>query len=220
MKISRWLCLTVLALSAGAWAQVTTTSVTGETTASTSSLAAEAPMPPSEFTPCEPFPKGNLSAADLAALVPDNSPGRVFVRWRTETQEDNYGFNVYRASKPEGPYTKINQAIVPGEGSTNIPKDYCYVDKPLPRGREFYYSIESVSNQGVSETIAETKGTKVKVKTVAEEREWLRKKALGGDTKVTSAPAAKRTPPPAPQKPVIISATPQAGATQTTSPLD
>jgi hypothetical protein len=129
--------------------------------------------------PCEELPKGELSDAQLRELVPDNAPGRVFIRWRTESQEDNYGFNIYRADKPNGPYKKINEAIIPGEGSTNIPKDYCYVDKPLARGATFYYYIESVSNSGVAETIAETKGTKVKVKTVAEEREWLRKKALG-----------------------------------------
>lgn len=140
---------------------------------------------------CEELPKGVvLSDEQLRQLIPDSAPGRVFIRWRTETQEDNYGFNIYRADKAEGPYKKINESIIPGEGSTNIPKDYCFCDKPLPRGKVFYYYIESISNSGVAETIAETKGTRVKVKTVAEEREWLRKKALPADAAMTSATAS------------------------------
>ncbi|MCX7717795.1 MAG: hypothetical protein N2111_05235 [Candidatus Sumerlaeaceae bacterium] len=139
-----------------------------------------------DLVPCGEFPRAPLTDEDLARLVPDNSPGRVYIRWRTETQEDNYGFNIYRAKSPDGPYEKVNRSIIPGEGTTNIPKDYCFIDQGLPRGEKFYYYIESVSNQGVAEVVEGTKGTEVKVKTVAEEREWLRRKAAGGDTPTTT----------------------------------
>ena len=65
-------------------------------------------------SPCAPLPKGDLSDDDLRRLVPDDSPGRVFIRWRVESQDDNYGFNIYRSEKADGPYTKINAYIVPG----------------------------------------------------------------------------------------------------------
>ena len=139
-----------------------------------------------DLIPCGEFPRGPLTDEELARLVPDGSPGRVYIRWRTETQEDNYGFNIYRGKSPDGPYEKVNRAIIPGEGTTNIPKDYCFIDQCLPRGEKFYYYIESVSNQGVAEVVEGTKGTEVKVKTVAEEREWLRRKAGSGDTPTTT----------------------------------
>lgn len=145
--------------------------------------AARSATTTSTVLPCIELPTGELTPEQLKELVPDDSGGRVFIRWRTETQDDNYGFNIYRADAADGPYKKINRGIIPGEGSTNIPKDYCYMDTQLPRGKTVFYYIESVSNAGVAEVVDGTKGTKVKVKTVEEEREWIRKKAAGIDTR-------------------------------------
>jgi hypothetical protein len=136
------------------------------------------------------MPTGNLSAQELQKLVPDNSPGKVRIRWRVETQEENYGYNIFRSNTADGNYLKINTAIIPGQGSTNIPMDYCYEDRSVNRGQTYYYYIESVTTSGVREVVEGTKGTKVKVKTVDEERAWLKAKASGQDT-ITSAPAGK-----------------------------
>ncbi|MEI7633681.1 MAG: hypothetical protein WCK47_05315 [bacterium] len=160
---------------------------TGDTTATeTAAPDTSAPLR-TELVECAALPKGNLSDEQLCELVPDDSPGRVIIRWRTETQENNYGFNIMRAVSKTGPYDKVNKSIIPGEGTTNIPKSYCYEDRGLPRGRIFYYYIESVSNNGAVEIVEGTKGTQVKVKTVAEEREWLRNKAAGADAATMSA---------------------------------
>lgn len=150
---------------------------------------------PAESHECTPLPTPPIRREDLVTLVPDNSPGRVIIRWRTETQEENLGFNIYRSETPEGPYVKVNPSLIPGEGSTNIPKDYCYEDKPLPRGKVFYYYIESVSTAGIREILEGTKGTRVKVKTVEEEREWLWRKVMGEDGKTTPSLAASTTSP-------------------------
>ncbi|AXA36708.1 hypothetical protein BRCON_1931 [Candidatus Sumerlaea chitinivorans] len=173
-----------------------------------------------ELEPCDPLPSGPLTDEDLKRLVPDDSPGQVRIRWRTESQEDNYGFNIYRAESPDGPYTKINKGIIPGAGTTNIPHDYCYVDRPLPRGKVFYYYIESVSNAGVSEILEGTKGTRVKVKTVEEEREWLRRKALGLDVATTPAQATTETSPTAAKAtptPVVLRGVVRFSLSETTS---
>lgn len=144
-----------------------------------------------DLSPCAPLPTPPIRREDLATLVPDDSPGRVIIRWRTETQEENLGFNIYRSENPDGPYERINRALIPGEGSTNIPKDYCFEDKPLPRGKVYYYYIETVSTAGVREILEGTKGTRVKVKTVEEEREWLWRKVMGDDKATTQTPLAK-----------------------------
>lgn len=171
---------------------------TSESTAKTDELLTASLSDASQFTtaardlsPCAPLPTPPIRREDLATLVPDDSPGRVIIRWRTETQEENLGFNIYRSENPDGPYERINRALIPGEGSTNIPKDYCFEDKPLPRGKVYYYYIETVSTAGVREILEGTKGTRVKVKTVEEEREWLWRKVMGDDKASTQAPLAK-----------------------------
>jgi hypothetical protein len=141
-------------------------------------------------TACEALPTGELSDDELAKLVPDNSAGKVRIRWRVETQEDNYGYNILRCDTPEGTYAKVNKSIIAGQGSTNIPMDYCYEDRSVTRGQTYFYYIESISTAGVREIVEGTKGTKVKVKTVEEERAWLKAKAAGQDTATSGTSAA------------------------------
>jgi len=140
---------------------------------------AAASAAPGGLPPCEPLPTGELSDDELKGLVPEGSPGKVRIRWKTESQEENYGFNIMRADKQEGPYAKVNSSIIAGEGSTNIPKEYCFEDRKVVRGQTYFYFIESISTSGVKEVVEGTKDTKVKVKTVEEERAWLKAKALG-----------------------------------------
>lgn len=149
----------------------------------TTSTASAASQQPPGMVPCAELPSGRLTDKELADLVPAGSPGKVRIRWRTESQEECYGFNIYRSSTPGGPWMKVNRSIIPGEGSTNIPTDYCYEDNSVERGKTYYYHIEEVSTQGAVTKLEDTlgpdgKGTPVKVKTVPEEREWLRRKAL------------------------------------------
>ncbi len=99
--------------------------------------------------------------------APENlSPqGKVTIRWRNETEHENYGFNIYRGESEDGPFVKINKDIIPGGGTTSTPKEYVYVDQPLEIGKVYYYYIESISFANEKEKI--TPVTKVVVKTVA-----------------------------------------------------
>jgi hypothetical protein len=153
-----------IALPAGASAQDTTGTQTATTETAT-------------LAPCGDLPVGNLSDADLEKLAPEGSPGKVRIGWKTESQEETYGFNITRADRREGPYLPINKSIIPGEGTTNVPKAYCYEDTGVKRGETYYYQIEEITNSGVKTIVDGTEGTMVKVKTVQEERDWLKKKA-------------------------------------------
>lgn len=127
--------------------------------------------------PCQELPSGGLTDEELEKLAPENSLGRVRIAWKTESQENTYGFNILRADGEPGPYKPINKAIIPGEGTTNVPKGYCFEDNSVKRGETYYYQIEEVTTLGERNIVEGTAGTKVKVKTVQEERDWLRKKA-------------------------------------------
>ncbi len=146
--------------------------------------AAEVPMQGSDSdssttaseTDCSPLPSGPLTDERLKELIPDDSPGLVQIKWATESQEDNYGFNILRSDSAEGPYKAINQGIIPGEGTTNIPKAYCFADRTPERGKTYFYQIEEISGTGVRTILEMTRATKVTAKTVELEREWLKKK--------------------------------------------
>ena len=71
------------------------------------------------------------------------------------------------------------------------------MDTGLERGSVWFYYIESVSLQGKREVLENTMNTKVKVKTVAEERAWIRRKAMpppDAEAASTTAPASAVAP--------------------------
>ncbi|MGI8906994.1 MAG: hypothetical protein ACR2IE_10950 [Candidatus Sumerlaeaceae bacterium] len=162
------------------------------TTGSVAGVAASVMSTAPGVVLCQPLPTGHLSDEELQKLVPEGGVGKVRIRWRVETQEDNYGYNIQRSDTADGTYKKINTSIIPGQGSTNIPMDYCYEDRSVARGQTYYYYIESISTSGVREIVEGTKGTRVKVKSVDEERAWLKAKAAGEDT-TTTGPAVDNT---------------------------
>lgn len=71
-------------------------------------------------------------------------PAPITVEWRTETEINAAGFNVYRADSPNGPYTKINERLIPGEGSPSAGAAYVFVDDTVRPGNTYYYRLEDI----------------------------------------------------------------------------
>lgn len=155
----------------------------------TATATQDAPTTTSALPPCAELPKGALTEDELKTLAPDESPGRVRIGWKTESQDETYGFNILRANHREGPYRAINPAIIPGEGTTNVPKGYCFEDTTVKRGQTYFYQIEEVTNAGIRTIVEGTQGTMVKVKTVAEERQWLKEKADAAASAESQSPS-------------------------------
>lgn len=59
----------------------------------------------------------------------------VYLQWRTETEVNNYGFEIQR-SVDKISWSKIG--FVQGHGNSNSPKDYSFTDKSLPDGTIYY----------------------------------------------------------------------------------
>ncbi len=66
--------------------------------------------------------------------------------WKTETEVNNYGFNVERRIN-EGEWNNIG--FVEGHGNSNSPKEYSYSDKDLfAGGSKFQYRLKQVDTDG------------------------------------------------------------------------
>jgi hypothetical protein len=67
--------------------------------------------------------------------------------WETALEIDNTGFNLYRAAGQSGPFTRINDALIPAEGDAASGASYRFVDTP---GKGiFRYLLEAVDTAGV-----------------------------------------------------------------------
>lgn len=68
----------------------------------------------------------------------------VLLEWRTESEFENQGFHLHRATEEAGPYQQITNSLIPGAGTTPIPHDYSYLDDGLLNETTYYYKLEAV----------------------------------------------------------------------------
>jgi hypothetical protein len=88
-------------------------------------------------------------ASFSASVVRDND---VEVVWKTVSETNNYGFEIYRRRGETGEWTKIG--FIEGHGTTLAPQSYSYADAGLSLGK-YYYRIKQVDLDGKSETFPE-----------------------------------------------------------------
>ena len=91
----------------------------------------------------------NPLPVELSSFTAIESKGQVTLKWITETEIDNYGFEVERAlsstTRLQG-WEKIG--FVQGSGNSNSPKEYSYIDKKLIGGSKFKYRLKQIDNTG------------------------------------------------------------------------
>ena len=81
----------------------------------------------------------------------------VVVRWITESSLDNAGFNLLRGTRLQGPFTKLNSALIAGAGTTGEAQGYTFPDATAKPGVVYYYRLEEVSLGGVRQVLATTR---------------------------------------------------------------
>jgi len=89
-----------------------------------------------------------ITLASFAAVPANRS---VTLRWSTESEVENAGFNLYRSESADGGYVKINEALIPAEGSSTQGAQYEYVDTGLENGVKYYYLLEDLDTKGKAE---------------------------------------------------------------------
>ena len=89
------------------------------------------------------------TAITLASFTAEPDAGGVTLAWETAAEIDNAGFNLYRAAAPDGPYTKVNSALIAAQGSPASGASYSFVDEGLAPGT-YTYKLEDVDLNGVA----------------------------------------------------------------------
>ncbi len=91
-----------------------------------------------------------FSAFTAQAL--DNN--RVKLQWRTESELENYGFNIFRAfsqdsTLPENTsFKKLNQSVIPGHGNSSRAHEYLWVDTLQTDAPFVWYRLYSLDFNG------------------------------------------------------------------------
>jgi len=73
----------------------------------------------------------------------------VEIAWKTVSETNNYGFEIYRKRGDAGEWMKVD--FVQGHGTTLAPHAYSYLDRSLSFGK-YYYQLKQIDLDGTSET--------------------------------------------------------------------
>lgn len=90
------------------------------------------------------------TAITLASFEVKPGNNTVSLVWATESEIDNAGFNLYRAETKEGEYTKINDALIPAQGSPTQGASYEFTDDGLQNRKTYYYKLEDIDVNGIA----------------------------------------------------------------------
>jgi hypothetical protein len=90
-------------------------------------------------------------AAPAPADSPSPGPLSNTLKWSTASEVENFGYDVYRAEKEDGPFVRINAKPIPGAGTLDEPRFYQYVDTDIDPTKGYFYYVESISLKGVRE---------------------------------------------------------------------
>ena len=72
----------------------------------------------------------------------------ITIEWSTANELDTAGFNILRSESQDGPFTRINQNLLPSSDDPLSGGDYQYQDKDVRFGKIYYYILEDVGFEG------------------------------------------------------------------------
>src|SRR5262249_21982400 len=88
---------------------------------------------------------------DLLSFTAQDAPGGAALAWSTDSEERLAGWNIWRSETLLGPFSRINRYLVPGTGPTGQSMSYVYLDSTVEPGRKYYYYLEGMTLDGLSE---------------------------------------------------------------------
>jgi hypothetical protein len=86
----------------------------------------------------------------LSSFTATPSDKSVLLKWTTESEIDNAGFNIYRSEGLDGDYIKINASLIPAVG-TSSGGTYQYLDSNVVNRTTYFYKLENIDIYGDSE---------------------------------------------------------------------
>ncbi|MCX5902717.1 MAG: DUF1566 domain-containing protein, partial [Proteobacteria bacterium] len=86
----------------------------------------------------------------LSSFTSVAKAGQVILTWVTESEIDNAGFNIYRATSENGEYIKTNDSLITAKGSPTQGAAYEFVDKDVQNRKTYWYKLEDIDLTGKS----------------------------------------------------------------------
>lgn len=113
-------------------------------------VSAPAANPPAQTaaTPAKEVPVGQCG--DQSALPSDQRIANT-ARWTTASEQDSFGFDVFRGDSEKGEFSKLTKEPILGAGTSDETHKYEYRDDSIDPCRDYWYYVENISTSGTHE---------------------------------------------------------------------
>ncbi len=101
--------------------------------------------------------QSNPLAVTLASFTATPAPDGVKLAWETVSEQDNAGFNLYRAASGAGTWAPLNDTLIPaatpgsGEGHS-----YAWTDTTAQPDTRYFYRLDAMDRFGVTTVLGTT----------------------------------------------------------------
>ena len=97
---------------------------------------------------------GRVLPVSLSKFRPERlESGAIVIRWITESETNNAGFNILRSETKDGEFKQINTKLIAGHGTTSERNTYTHTDTSAKPNVVYYYQIQDVSLDGKVQTL-------------------------------------------------------------------
>ncbi len=97
---------------------------------------------------------GGALPVTLSSFRVELTDAGVVLRWVTESELDNAGFNILRSETKDGEFKIVNPQLIQGAGTTSERQTYTWKDTTAKPNVVYYYRIEDISHAGVRKQLA------------------------------------------------------------------
>ena len=97
---------------------------------------------------------GGVLPVTLSYFRAERTDAGAVIKWTTESELENAGFNILRGLSKEGPFVKVNPTMIQGAGTTGERNNYTWTDTIAKPNVVYYYRIEDVSYAGNTKQLA------------------------------------------------------------------
>lgn len=97
---------------------------------------------------------GGALPVQLSHFRPELTDAGVIIKWTTESELNNAGFNILRSETKDGEFKVVNPQLIQGAGTTSERHTYTWVDATAKSNVVYYYQIEDISHAGVRKKLA------------------------------------------------------------------
>ncbi len=92
---------------------------------------------------------GDPTAVTLASFTAEPGAEVITVTWETTIEVNNVGFNLYRSDATDGPYTPLNETLIPSQAPGSMQgATYTWRDEAVIPGHTYFYQLEDIDVNG------------------------------------------------------------------------